>query len=167
MGGTTVKRASLHNADQIAKLDVRIGDTVYVEKGGEIIPKIVGVDLSKRPVHSFVTEYACNCPECGTKLVRKEGDAKHYCPDEFGCPPQITRRIQHFISRKAMDIDGLGGETIELLYKNGLIKNYADLYELQFEQLLPLERMAEKSAKISLMVLKSPSKFLLKRCCLP
>ena len=147
LGGTTVKRASLHNADQIAKLDVRIGDTVFVEKGGEIIPKIVGVDLSKRPVNSFVTKYACDCPECGTKLVRKEGDAKHYCPDEFGCPPQITGRIQHFISRKAMDIDGLGGETIELLHKNGLVENYADLYELHFEQLLPLERMAEKSAQ--------------------
>ncbi len=147
LGGTTVKRASLHNADQIAKLDVRIGDTVYVEKGGEIIPKIVGVDLSKRPKNSYVTQYACDCPECGTKLVRKEGDAKHYCPDEFGCPPQITGRIQHFISRKAMDIDGLGGETIELLHKSGLIENYADLYELKFEQLLPLERMAEKSAQ--------------------
>ncbi|MGB2273703.1 MAG: NAD-dependent DNA ligase LigA, partial [Flavicella sp.] len=147
LGGTTVKRASLHNADQIAKLDVRIGDTVFVEKGGEIIPKIVGVDLTKRPIDSVTTQYASTCPECGTTLIRKEGDAKHYCPNEFGCAPQITGRIQHFIGRKAMDIDGLGGETVDLLRKNGLIENYADLYDLKFEQLLPLDRMAEKSAQ--------------------
>lgn len=147
LGGTVVKRASLHNADQILKLDIREGDTVYVEKGGEIIPKIVGVDLSKRPKESCQTSYTNHCPECNTVLVRKEGDAKHYCPNEFGCPPQITGRIQHFISRKAMDIEGLGGETIDLLRKEGLIQTYADLYELKTEQLVPLERMAEKSAR--------------------
>jgi DNA ligase (NAD+) len=146
LAGTTVKRASLHNADQIAKLDIREGDTVYVEKGGEIIPKIVGVDLSKRPAHSQPTTYITHCPECGTLLHRQPGEAQHFCPNETGCPPQITGRIQHFISRKAMDIEGLGSETVELLFKEGLIRNYADLYTLTKEQLLPLERMAEKSA---------------------
>ena len=147
LAGTIVKRASLHNADQIAKLDVRIGDEVYVEKGGEIIPKIVGVNLASRPEYSEMTRYIENCPDCGTALVRTEGDAKHYCPNEFGCPTQITGRIQHFISRKAMNIDGLGSETVELLFKQGLIYNYADLYELREEQITPLERMAEKSAQ--------------------
>jgi len=142
LAGTIVKRASLHNADQIAKLDIRENDTVFVEKGGEIIPKVVGVDLSKRPLDSQPTLYATYCPECATGLVRTEGDAKHYCPNEFGCPTQITGRIQHFISRKAMDIDGLGGETVELLYKKRLVTNYADLYDLQVEQIIPLERMA-------------------------
>ncbi|WP_159951130.1 NAD-dependent DNA ligase LigA [Polaribacter septentrionalilitoris] len=147
LAGTTVKRASLHNADQIEKLDIRERDTVFVEKGGEIIPKIIGVDFTKRPENSTTTIYAANCPECNTPLVRTEGDAKHYCPNEFGCAPQITGRIQHFISRKAMDIDGLGGETVDLLRKEGLIQNYADLYDLKVEQVIPLERMAEKSAK--------------------
>ncbi len=147
LAGTTVKRASLHNADQIEKLDVRVGDTVFVEKGGEIIPKIIAVDTSKRPEDSLITTYIKNCPECNTELYRTEGDAKHYCPNEYGCPPQITGRVQHFISRKAMDIDGLGSETVELLYKEGLITNYADLYTLTIEQVLPLERMAEKSAE--------------------
>ncbi len=147
LAGTVVKRASLHNADQIAKLDIRVNDTVFVEKGGEIIPKIVGVDTSLRPENSVPTIYATHCPECKTPLVRAEGDAKHYCPNEFGCPTQITGRIQHFISRKAMNVDGLGAETIELLYKEGLIHNYADLYDLRAEQIIPLERMAEKSAK--------------------
>lgn len=147
LGGTTVRRASLHNADQIQKLDIRVGDFVFVEKGGEIIPKIVGVDLAKRPESSISTLYATNCPECDSLLVRKEGDAKHYCPNEFGCPPQVTGRIQHFISRKAMDIDGLGGETVELLRKSELVANYADLYDLTIEQILPLDRMAEKSAQ--------------------
>ncbi|WP_281540386.1 NAD-dependent DNA ligase LigA [Maribacter aestuarii] len=146
LAGTTVKRASLHNADQIEKLDIREGDTVFVEKGGEIIPKIIAVDLSKRPADSQPTQYIDHCPECHTALVRTEGDAKHYCPNEYGCPPQITGRIQHFISRKAMDIEGLGGETVELLFKEGLIDDYADLYDLTKEQILPLERMAEKSA---------------------
>ncbi|MFK8058833.1 MAG: NAD-dependent DNA ligase LigA, partial [Polaribacter sp.] len=147
LAGTTVKRASLHNADQIEKLDIRENDTVFVEKGGEIIPKIIGVDFTARPENSIPTIYATNCPECNTELVRTEGDAKHYCPNEFGCAPQITGRIQHFISRKAMDIDGLGGETVDLLRKENLIKNYADLYDLKVEQVIPLERMAEKSAQ--------------------
>ncbi len=147
LAGTTVKRASLHNADQIAKLDIREGDTVMVEKGGEIIPKIVGVDLSKRPEDSHPTAYITNCPECQTPLDRKEGEAQHFCPNSTGCPPQITGRIQHFISRKAMDIEGLGAETVELLFKEGLIRNYADLYTLTKEQVIPLERMADKSAE--------------------
>ncbi len=147
LAGTTVKRASLHNADQIEKLDIRINDTVFVEKGGEIIPKIIAVDFTKRPQNLEPTIYATNCPECNSALIRTEGDAKHYCPNEFGCAPQITGRIQHFISRKAMDIDGLGGETVDLLRKEGLIQNYADLYDLKVEQVIPLERMAEKSAQ--------------------
>lgn len=146
LGGTVVKRASLHNADQIEKLDIREGDEVYVEKGGEIIPKIVGVNFKKRDPQSNPTKYITNCPECGTVLVRNEGEAQHYCPNTNGCPPQIIGRIQHFISRKAMDIEGLGGETVALLVNEGLIGNYADLYELKKEQILPLERMAEKSA---------------------
>ena len=146
LAGTIVKRASLHNADQIEKLDVREGDSVYVEKGGEIIPKIVGVDFEKRDPDSAPTTYIDTCPECGTPLVRQEGEAQHYCPNDMGCPPQIIGRIQHFISRKAMDIEGLGGETVALLVNEGLIKNYADLYTLKKEQILPLERMAEKSA---------------------
>ena len=147
LAGTTVKRASLHNADQIAKLDVRVGDTVFVEKGGEIIPKIIAVDFTKRPGTSVPTKYITHCPECDTELIRKEGEAQHFCPNDTGCPPQITGRIQHFISRKAMDIEGLGGETVELLFKEGLIANYADLYTLTIEQVIPLERMAEKSAE--------------------
>lgn len=147
LAGTTVKRASLHNADQIAKLDIREGDTVMVEKGGEIIPKIVGVDKSQRPAESIPTEYITHCPECDTPLLRKEGEAQHFCPNSTGCPPQITGRIQHFISRKAMDIEGLGAETVELLFKEGLIDNYADLYTLTKEQIVPLERMADKSAE--------------------
>jgi len=147
LAGTIVKRASLHNADQIAKLDIRVGDTVFVEKGGEIIPKIVGVNLDKRPSDSNPTQYITHCPDCATELIRTEGDAKHYCPNAYGCPTQITGRIQHFISRKAMNIDGLGAETVELLYKEGLIHNYADLYELKASQIEPLERMAEKSAQ--------------------
>lgn len=146
LAGTIVKRASLHNADQIEKLDVRVGDSVFVEKGGEIIPKIIGVDFTNRSLDSVQTEYITDCPECGTALVRKLGEAQHYCPNFYECPPQIIGRIEHFISRKAMDIDGLGGETVTLLYKNGLVSNYADLYELKKEQVLPLERMAEKSA---------------------
>ncbi len=147
LAGTTVKRASLHNADQIAKLDIREGDTVFVEKGGEIIPKIIAVDFTKRSKDLKPTTYIENCPECNTELVRKAGEAQHFCPNDIGCPPQITGRIQHFISRKAMDIEGLGGETVELLFKEGLIKNYADLYTLTPEQITPLERMAEKSAE--------------------
>jgi len=146
LAGTTVKRASLHNADQIEKLDVRIEDTVFVEKGGEIIPKIVGVDLLKRPENSMPTSYITECPVCSTVLIRKEGEAQHYCPNYYGCTPQVAGRIQHYISRKAMDIEGLGGETVLLLVNEGLIKNYADLYTLTKEQVVPLERMADKSA---------------------
>jgi DNA ligase (NAD+) len=145
LAGTIVKRASLHNADQIEKLDIRVGDRVYVEKGGEIIPKIIGVAEQGNP--SFPTVYITHCPECATELVRKEGEANHFCPNFYGCPPQIIGRIQHYISRKAMDIEGLGGETVALLYQNGLVKDYSDLYELTVEQLLPLERMAQKSAE--------------------
>lgn len=147
LAGTTVKRASLHNADQIAKFDIREGDTVFVEKGGEIIPKIIGVDFTKRPKDSEPTRYIENCPECQTPLERTEGDAKHYCTNYYGCPVQITGRIQHYISRKAMDIEGLGSETVTLLFQEGLITNYADLYTLTKEQVMPLERMAEKSAE--------------------
>ncbi|MES2851804.1 MAG: NAD-dependent DNA ligase LigA [Bacteroidota bacterium] len=147
LAGTIVKRASLHNADQIEKLDIRVGDTVFVEKGGEIIPKIIAVDLSKRPENTEPTKYITHCPECNTALVRTEGEANHYCPNFYGCPPQIIGRIQHYISRKAMDIEGLGGETVALLFNNGLVHNYADLYELTVDQILPLERMAQKSAE--------------------
>lgn len=147
LAGTTVKRASLHNADQIEKLDIREGDVVFVEKGGEIIPKIVGVDFTKRDTSSQPTNYISHCPECNTELVRTEGEALHFCPNATSCPPQVTGRIQHFISRKAMDVEGLGGETVALLVKEKLIENYADLYTLKKEQVLPLERMAEKSAQ--------------------
>jgi DNA ligase (NAD+) len=147
LAGTIVKRASLHNADQIEKLDIRVGDTVFVEKGGEIIPKIIAVDLAQRPLFTEPTQYITHCPECQTELVRSEGEANHYCPNFYGCPPQIIGRIQHYISRKAMDIEGLGGETVALLFNNGLVHNYADLYELKVEQILPLERMAQKSAE--------------------
>ena len=146
LAGTIVKRASLHNADQIEKLDVRIGDWVYVEKGGEIIPKIMGVDLDRRPAESSQTVYISSCPECDTPLVRKEGEAQHYCPNDVSCPPQIIGRIQHYISRKALDIEGLGGETVALLVNEGLIRDYADLYELTADQIIHLDRMAEKSA---------------------
>ena len=144
LAGTIVKRASLHNADQIEKLDIRIDDTVFVEKGGEIIPKIIGVAVRGNQLEP--TKYIINCPECQTELVRNEGEANHFCPNFYGCPPQIIGRIQHFITRKAMDIDGLGAETVALLYNANLVTNYADLYELKKEQILPLERMAEKSA---------------------
>ena len=146
LAGTIVKRASLYNADQIEKLDIRLGDTVFVEKGGEIIPKIIAVDLSKRSENSEPTKYITHCPECHTELIKNEGEVNHYCPNFYGCPPQIIGRIQHFISRKAMDIEGLGGETVALLFNNGLVHNYADLYQLTVEQILPLERMAQKSA---------------------
>lgn len=147
LAGTIVKRASLHNADQIEKLDIRVGDTVFVEKGGEIIPKIIGVDFVKRNPESQPTQYITHCPECDSALVRTEGEANHYCPNFYGCPPQIIGRIQHYISRKAMDIEGLGGETVALLFNNDLVKDYSDLYELTVEQILPLERMAQKSAE--------------------
>lgn len=146
LAGTVVKRASLHNADQIAKLDLRLGDRVYVEKGGEIIPKVVGVDLeARKSLNLEPLEYITHCPECGTELIRNEGEAQHYCPNAEQCPPQILGRMQHFISRKALNIDGLGEETVAMLHEAGLIHNVADLYDLTKEQLLPLERKAEKS----------------------
>ena len=148
LAGTTVKRASLHNADQIEKLDIRVGDEVFVEKGGEIIPKIIAVvNATNRPSDSVPTQYRTTCPECESELVRIEGEAKHYCPNVNGCNPQIIGRIQHYISRKAMDIEGLGGETVALLVNAGLITNYTDLYTLTKEGIMPLERMAEKSAE--------------------
>lgn len=144
LAGTIVKRASLHNADQIAKLDIRVGDEVFVEKGGEIIPKIIGV--AHRGNQENPAVYITNCPECNSALTRSDGEANHYCPNFYGCPPQIIGRIQHFITRKAMDIEGLGGETVALLFNAGLVKNYADLYDLKKEQVVVLERMADKSA---------------------
>ncbi len=140
LAGTTVKRASLHNADQIEKLDIREDDTVYVEKGGEIIPKIVGVDFSKRSIDSQPTQYITQCPECQTALTRKEGEAQHYCPNFYGCPPQIIGRIQHFVSRKAMNIDGVGKGIIEILYFNNIISDYSDLYYLTYKDILGQER---------------------------
>jgi DNA ligase (NAD+) len=147
LAGTIVKRASLHNADQIEKLDIRIGDEVFVEKGGEIIPKIIAVDLDKRNPNAEVIKYITNCPECNSELERKDGEANHYCPNFYGCPPQIIGRIQHYITRKAMDIEGLGGETVALLFHNNLVKDYSDLYELKVDDVIPLERMAQKSAE--------------------
>ncbi|WP_038565616.1 NAD-dependent DNA ligase LigA [Draconibacterium orientale] len=147
IAGTIVKRASLHNADIISNLDLHIDDTVFVEKGGEIIPKITGVDPAKRHPMFQRVQFIESCPECGTKLIRKEGEAAHYCPNEDACPPQIKGKMEHFVSRKAMDIDGIGQETIDLLYNEGLAKNITQLYQLQKEQLLNLERMADKSAQ--------------------
>jgi DNA ligase (NAD+) len=146
LAGTTVKRASLHNAEQIAALDIRVGDMVYVEKGGEIIPKITGVELSARTADCAPFEYITHCPECGAELVRFEGEAKHYCPNQSGCRPQIVGRIVHFIGRKALNIDGLGGETVELLFENGLVRDIADLYSLKAADLAVLPRLGEKSA---------------------
>ncbi len=147
LAGTTVRRASLHNAEQIELLDIRVGDAVRVEKGGEIIPKIVGVDLAQRPAESVPFRYITHCPECGTPLVREEDEAKHYCPNATGCPPQIVGRIVHYISRKAMNIEGLGDETVQLLYNNGLLGDIANLYDLEVEHLVPLERLGRKSAE--------------------
>ena len=147
LAGTTVKRATLHNAEQIAALDIRLGDMVYVEKGGEIIPKITEVELSERKPDSKPFEYITTCPECGTELVRYEGEAKHYCPNQGGCRPQILGRIVHFIRRKALDIDGLGNETVELLHESGLVSNIADLYDLRAVDLATLPRLGEKSAE--------------------
>ena len=147
LAGTVMKRASLHNADQITKLDIREGDKVYVEKGGEIIPKIVGVEKQDRDLFSQPTIFKTECPECASELIRTEGDAKHYCLNSEKCPPQIKGKFEHFISRKAMNIDGLGPETIELLFKKSIVQSIPDLYELKIEDLLPLERMAEKSAE--------------------
>ena len=146
LAGTVVKRASLHNAEQIALLDIRLGDMVYVEKGGEIIPKITEVKLSERPAESQPFEFITRCPECGTELVKYEGEARHYCPNSSSCPPQIVGRIVHFISRKAMNIEGLGDETVQLLYDNGLVHDISDLYTLKRADLVRLPRLGEKSA---------------------
>ncbi|NVK03320.1 MAG: NAD-dependent DNA ligase LigA [Flavobacteriia bacterium] len=145
LAGTIVKRASLHNKDQIEKLNLHDYDYVFVEKGGEIIPKIVGVDEEARTSESTPIQYITHCPECDTELVREEGEAQHYCPNDITCPPQQRGKVEHFISRKAMDIDGLGSETVNLLFDKGLINNAADLYELTADDLLPLDRFAEKS----------------------
>jgi len=147
LGGTTVKRASLHNSDQIQKLDLHFLDWVQVEKGGEIIPKIVGVDVTKRQTNALPVEFIDQCPECHTLLVRSEGEAQHYCPNESQCSPQVIGRMQHFVSRKAMNIDGIGEETVVQLYEAGLVQNVADLYALEKERLLELDRMAEKSVE--------------------
>lgn len=146
LGGTTVKRASLHNADQIEKLNLHEKDSVYVEKGGEIIPKIVGVNEGKRQDGASPIVFIHNCPECGAELRRNEGEAQHFCPNESGCPPQLRGKVEHFISRKALNIDGLGAETVDALFNAGLIQSYADLYELTFDQVVNLERLADKSA---------------------
>ena len=145
LAGTIVKRASLHNADQIALLDIRVGDMVYVEKGGEIIPKIVGVE--SHDVFSEKTQFITKCPECGAELVRVEGEAKHFCPNSNNCPPQIKGKIEHFVSRKAMNIETIGEETVALMYDAGLVHNIADLYDLTKEQVMKLDRMADKSAE--------------------
>ena len=162
LGGTTVKRASLHNADQIEKLDLHLYDLVQVEKGGEIIPKIVGVNLSQRQSMEKIV-FIENCPECNELLVRKEGEAQQYCPNETACPPQVKGKIAHFISRKAMNIDGLGEETIEVLYAKKLIKDVSDLYSLSFDQLLELDRMGEKSANNLLKGVEASKKITFER----
>jgi len=146
LGGTTVKRASLHNQDQIEKYSLHLGDFVYVEKGGEIIPKIVGVNEEKRLQTSIPIEFIQNCPVCQSILIRKEGEAGHFCTNDKGCPPQVKGKIDHFIARKALNIDGLGEETVDLLFENNLVRNVADLYSLTFDQIVGLDRMAEKSA---------------------
>lgn len=146
LAGTTVKRASLHNADQIAKLDLHEHDSVYIEKGGEIIPKIVGINLTVRKADSQPIQFITHCPDCHTALERKEDEAQHYCPNDTGCPTQIMGKIEHFISRKAMNIDGMGPETIALLFQKGLVNHPADLYDLTFHQIIELDRIADKSA---------------------
>jgi DNA ligase (NAD+) len=146
LAGTTVKRASLYNADEIERLDLYTLDYVYVEKGGEIIPKVMGVDLSQRDLFAQKIEYITHCPECQTPLIRKEGEAVHYCPNDSHCPPQLIGRLEHFISRRAMNVDGLGGETVAALFKKGMVKNYADLYQLTYEQLNGLEFELEEDA---------------------
>ncbi|WP_103327220.1 NAD-dependent DNA ligase LigA [Bacteroidetes bacterium endosymbiont of Geopemphigus sp.] len=154
LGGTVVKRASLHNADIIQKLDVHYGDCVFIEKGGEIIPKIVAVAIDKRPKEARVVKYPNECPACGASLIRNQGKTARYCFNEEGCPPQIIGKIEHFVSRKAMNIENLGEETLALFYKAGLLKNIADLYELTDYQILTIDRIAEKSAQNILQGIK-------------
>ncbi len=158
LGGTTVKRASMHNSDQIEKFDIHYEDFVYIEKGGEIIPKIVGVNLEKRTSQAQVVQFISHCPECQTELVRNEGEAQHFCPNELHCPPQMKGKMEHFIGRKAMNIDGLGAETVQLLFDKGLVKTSVDLYALTFDLLIALDRMAEKSANNLLLGLKESTK---------
>ena len=158
LAGTTVKRASLHNEDQIEKLDLHINDIVFVEKGGEIIPKIVGVDLDGRNPNSKKIKFISHCPKCSSELVRKEGEVQHYCLNSDECPPQIKGKIEHFISRKAMNIDGIGGETIDLLFKNNLVKNISDLYKLSFFDIIDLNRIAEKTANNIIFSIKESKK---------
>ena len=155
LGGTTVKRASLHNSDQIEKLNLHVLDAVYVEKGGEIIPKIVGVNLDKRLATAEKIEFISHCPECHSLLIKREGEAHHFCMNELACPPQLKGKIEHFIARKGMNIDGLGAETVDLLFEKGLIRSVADLYDLNFDQLVALDRMADKSANNLLQGLKA------------
>lgn len=155
LGGTTVKRASLHNADQIEKLDLHLGDQVFVEKGGEIIPKIVGVDLEARKPNMEKVVFPHHCPECGHELVRNEGEAQHFCPNDLHCAPQMKGKIEHFIGRKAMNIDGLGAETVDAMFEAGLVRNYADLYDLTFDQVVEMDRMADKSANNLIQGLKA------------
>ncbi|MDR0801226.1 NAD-dependent DNA ligase LigA [Fluviicola sp.] len=155
LGGTVVKRASLHNADQIEKLNLYLGDEVFVEKGGEIIPKIVGVNEEPRKTDAEKVLFIEHCPECGSELHRREGEAQHYCTNDLVCPPQVKGRMEHFISRKAMNIDGLGAETIDLLYKKGLANSVADLYDLTFDQVVNLDRMADKSANNLIVGIKN------------
>ena len=155
LGGTTVKRASLHNSDQIEKLNLHLLDTVYVEKGGEIIPKIVGVNLDKRLTNAEKIEFISHCPECHSLLTKREGEAQHFCINELVCPPQLKGKIEHFIARKGMNIDGLGAETVDLLFEKGLVRSVADLYDLNFDQLVSLDRMADKSANNLLQGLKA------------
>ena len=158
LAGTTVKRASLHNANEIARLDLRIGDTVFVEKGGEIIPKVTGVDVGKRKTNSQAVAYANHCPACDTELIRKEGEAQHFCPNVKGCPPQIRGRLEHFIQRKAMDIDSMGKETVSLLYENRLVKTPADLYKLTYEDIFALEGFKDLSTKNVLQGIEASKK---------
>jgi DNA ligase (NAD+) len=155
LGGTTVKRASLHNSDQIEKLNLHLLDTVYVEKGGEIIPKIVGVNLDKRLTNAEKIEFISHCPECHSLLTKRDGEAQHFCINELACPPQLKGKIEHFIARKGMNIDGLGAETVDLLFEKGLVRSVADLYDLNFDQLVSLDRMADKSANNLLQGLKA------------
>lgn len=159
LGGTTVKRASLHNADIIEQLDIRLNDLVYVEKGGEIIPKIIGVNTAARDKESKPLNYIEKCPECGTKLTRDEGESKHYCLNDLNCPPQIKGRIEHFISRKAMNIDSLGEGKVEMLFDNGLVKNLSDLFQLKYDDLLGLEKtfVSEDSSQVRVMSLREKS----------
>jgi DNA ligase (NAD+) len=147
LAGTVVKRASLHNANEIERLALHLGDTVFVEKGGDIIPKVTGVDISQRKPDTQPIEFISHCPECGTLLVRREGEAQHFCPNIKGCPPQIKGRIEHFIQRRAMDIDSLGKETINLLYEKGMVQNPADLYQLNYEDIYQLEGFKEQSTQ--------------------